>query len=184
MDINELSGRVSSDFSSIDVQARNLLKIFICGRHKDLVDKQCIEELCIELKDLNGEFKVSGTFIMEHIKTVEKMEHHQKFELIWKQIQMGDNFPLCIMYGGKSATISQGFNAELQTVCKDQSKKQHTVLIRHNEAQLVPYANEFISFSVNSNDEFKKVAKNIVRSKLAEIKSFLTYKSLQLQSGN
>ena len=120
---------------------------------------------------------------MEHIKTEKEMEHHNQIELIWKQIQMGDSFPLCIMYGGKSSTNSQGFNAELQTVSKDQSKKQHTVLIRHNEAQLVPYANEFIYFTVNSNEEFKKVAKNIVRSKLAEIKSFLTYKTLQLQGG-
>jgi len=183
MDISALSNKISKDFTDTEKQARTLLKVFICGSHKTAKDKKCIEELCDELKDKKGKFKIPGTFIMEHIKTKTEMNFHHKFELIWDRITEGPNVPLCILYAGKSAFKSQGLNSEIQNIAKDQIKKQNTILIRLEGVELTHYADEFPYHTVKSNNEFNKLAKNLVITKLNELKSFLLYKNSLKKSG-
>lgn len=183
MDINELSNKISKDFTKSERQARTLLKVFICGSHKTDKDKKCIEELCDELKDKKGKFRIPGTFIMEHIKTRTEMKFHQKFDLIWDRITEGPNVPLCLLFAGKSASKSQGLNSEIQNTAKDQIKKQNTILIRLEGVELTHYADEFPYHTVKSNSEFKKLAKNLVIAKLNEVKSFLFYKNSLKKSG-
>lgn len=174
MDLPELSKQITKDFQDIGKSARNLIKVFICGSYLG-EDKKPLVELRDELRN-EEEFKISGVFLMEDIETEKEMKFHHKFELIWVEITKGDNYPLSIIYAGETSSSSVGLNAEIQAVVTDSNKKLHAYLIRHENAGLVHHADEITNcHHVANADEFKKIAKDIVRAKLKEIESFLIY---------
>lgn len=172
MNLNDLSNRLASDFSNIDVQAKHMLKIFICGSHLN-GDKMHIAALRDEVRD---ELGIPGVFIMEDIEVDGVSGLHHKFELIWQNIMKGDNVPLCIVYAGVSAGESTGLNAEIQNIACDENKRQCTHIIRHDGVRLVDHANEFPCITVDSPNRFKRIAKDIISAKLNYVKSFLIYK--------
>lgn len=175
MELNELSDFITKDFQDINKLARNLIKVFIRGSYLG-DDKHHLENLRNELRN-DDEFKIPGAFLMEDIETEKEMKFHQKFELVWNNITKGDNYPLCIVYAGETASDSLGLNAEIQTIVTDSNKKQNTYLIRHIGIGLVQHADEIVNcHHVKSVDDFKKIAKDIVRAKLKEIETFLIYK--------
>lgn len=174
MDLFGLSEQITKDFQDIGKSARNLIKVFICGSYLG-EDKKPLEELRDELRS-EEEFKIAGTFLMEDIETEKEMRFHHKFGLIWTEISKGDNYPLCIIYAGETSSSSLGLNAEIQEIVGDQNKKLHTHLIRHENAGLVHHADEIMNCHHTGDvDEFKKIAKGIVRAKLKEIESFLIH---------
>lgn len=174
MDVKDLSFNVTKDFENHETLARYLLKVLICGSHGG-GDKKHLTDLRDELRT-ETEFKIPGAFIMEEIGPDKKIDFHHKFELIWKRIKKGDSIPLCILYAGKTATTSQGLNAEIQNVAEDPEKMKYSYLIRHEDAKLVDHANDFIPHIVKSPEEFKKVAKSIIRAELGRITSYLINK--------
>jgi len=176
MDLKELSEKVTKDFKDKDIRARNLIKVLICGSYLG-EDKKHIEDLRDELRN---EFEIHGAFLMEDIISGEGIKLHQKFELIWHNINKGDNFPICIIYAGKTASESLGLNAEIQEIVKDMRKKQNTFLIKHKNVNLIHHADEIVKcYTVSNPDEFKKIAKELIERKLIEIVSFLNFMNRQ-----
>lgn len=64
---------------------------------------------------------------------------HEKMHYIWDRMKEGDNVPTFILYAGKTASESQGLNAEIQTIAHDKKKIDCAYLFRVNGAQLVSY---------------------------------------------
>ncbi len=173
MNLENISGFVSGEFQDIDKQVRAILNVFICGSHGD-GDKQAIETLRDCIKNPEGEFRIPGTFIMQDIPVEgEDTLFNQKFEAIWKNIEKGSNIPICLMYAGETSGTSLGLNAEIQSVARNMERKYHTHLIRHTNASLNHFAEEFLPFHVSSVQEFQDLAKKIVRSRIHETKSML-----------
>jgi hypothetical protein len=175
--LGDISARIATDFRDIDVQARNILKIFLCGSYEGK-DKVVLLQLQSILTDPDGEFRIPGVLLMDDIpmQPSQTFPFHQKFDLIWTHIRQGDNSPLCIIYAGATASRSTGLKVEIPMVTSDPLKKQCTVLIRMEGVKLVDHADEIVnSHIVKTDEQFLEVSKQIVRAKLAEITAFLTH---------
>lgn len=173
MNLDEWSYKISKDFEDIDIQAKNLLKIMICGSYKKEQDKQILLDFKKELNELG----ISGVFVMEDIKTKEELSFPVKFELIWQKMNEDCNFPLFILYAGESAPISTGLNSEIQDIAKDGKKLDCAHLFTIPKNQLTGYVDRFMNYhEIKDKTEFICKATRVIKAKLELIKNFLIYK--------
>jgi len=178
--INELSKRIASDFSNIEKKAKNLLHILVCGSYKTDEDLAIIEKF----RDKQKERDIPGVFLMKDIPVIDKQGNeieiplHEKMHLIWKRMNEGDNVPLLILFAGKSASSSTGFNAEIQTISCDKEKIDCAYLFKVSNINLVSFEKCFANTQeVQDGDDFIEKAEKAVDAFLNQAKMFYQYGS-------
>ncbi|MBU0898945.1 MAG: hypothetical protein KKB03_03615 [Nanoarchaeota archaeon] len=172
MDIlDEVSKDVARDFKDHKKQAKNVIKIFICGSYQGS-DKQLLKDLRDKVRDKNG-LDIPGTFLLEDIVPKEDMGLDKKFELVWKKINKGDFIPLCILYAGETTKESQGVNIEIANISKDFYKKRRTRIIRYDNIEAAHQIKEFPYHIITTIKEFEQTAKRLIMAEVETIISCL-----------
>lgn len=152
-----------------------MLQILICRSYKTKEDLAILEKLRDKLRTKG----ITGTFLMKDIRIVDekdkeiKLSPHEKMHSIWNVMKEGDNFPLFILFAGKSASESLGLNAEIQTIAHDKEKIDCAHLFKITDVELVSHEECFSSLKeIEDGNEFIVEAEKIVDVYLKQAKMF------------
>ncbi len=172
--VEEISKKIAEDYKDSDKKARDLIQVMICGSYKTE------EEINIPEKFRNI-LRKRGVlaFLMKDIKLTDDdgqeitIPFHLKMHHIWNIMKKGNNIPAFILYAGKTASESQGLNAEIQTIAHDKQKIECAYLFKVNGIQLVSHQECFANIrTVRDGDHFIIEAEKVIDAIIHQSKQF------------
>lgn len=170
--IQEIGQKTVEDFRNADKKAKQLLQILICGSHEEM-DIKIIEQF----RDKQRERGIEGTFLLKDLQIIledgKEPLVHEKVHHVWNVMKKGDNIPLIILFAGKSASQSQGLNAEIQTISHDREKISCAHLFKVEGVKLVSHEECFTHIRIIKNDEeFSREAEKVIDSYFHQAKMY------------
>ncbi len=156
------------------------MKVLICGSYKTKEDLETLEKFRERLKKKG----IPGVFLMKDIRLIDEktgdelaISPDEKLYHIWQIMKEGNQIPVFILFAGKSANISLGLNAEIQTISSDKKKISCAHLFKISGVDLVSHEQYFANVKEVSNaDEFINEAEKVIDSYLKQAKMFYQLK--------